>query len=378
MRLSLARLYPAVSLWQRLLLLPLLLAPALAQAGWNGAPEPVHGFASWIYTPATTMPGGKHALLIVLHGCLQDHSHLKQYGNFEPSAERAGMVVVLPSVGSHPWQGNADAKCWDYDGALDHQHHIAGMQALARQLLARSALNIDPSHVYIAGLSAGGALALAAACRGADLFAGVAAVAGPSVGSLQDFALNDQLAIPWSNVAQAVNSCRSLAGSKAQALATQLAAIAYGDMDLDGSEARNYFFLLGREQWIADAGQLALISVRWSHDNASALQVLYDTGGLGPAEPVQDGAAFQRLAIHEGLPRLSLLQVRQVGHAWPAGGGPVPPGSEGIFIARRGLDFSGYLVSWMLANNLRTRPAAMAHCPGARAKQLHNGRLPAC
>jgi poly(3-hydroxybutyrate) depolymerase len=299
------------------------------------------------------MPNGRHALLIVLHGCLQDHTNLKLFGNLEAGAEGSGVVVALPSVGARMWRGNPDARCWDYDGAFDQQGTIADMVKLARQLSGRPALDIDPNHIYVAGLSAGAALALAVACRGADVIAGVAAVAGPSVGSRQDFALNGQFAIPLTNVGDAVATCRELAGDRRDALATQLANIAYGDMDADGSRERYPFFFLNRPQWIAHGGQLSLISVRWSRDNAMALQLLYGVDQIDVPELLPGGDGAQQLSWRGGLPRLALMQLRDVGHAWPAGAAIGMPVSEAIFIARRGIDYGAHVSRWLLANNVR-------------------------
>ncbi len=357
----------------RLLLLACALLTASmpqARAGWNAAPESLRGLPTWLYHPATTMPNGRHGLMIVLHGCLQHHTHLKLYGNLEAGADGGGLVLALPSVAARMWQGNPEARCWDYDGAFDRQGTIADMVKLARQLSGRPDLNIDPNHIYVAGLSAGAALALAVACRGADVIAGVAAVAGPSVGSRQDFALNGQFAIPLSNVGNAVATCRELAGERRDSLSTQLANIAYGDMDADGSRERYPFFLLGRPQWIAHAGQLSLISVRWSRDNAMALQLLYGIDRIDLPELLPGGDARQ-LGWRGGLPRLALMQLRDVGHAWPAGAAIGMPVTEAIFIARHGIDYGAHVSRWLLANNVR---ALLAPGPQLTVNAVADGR----
>ena len=46
------------------------------------------------------MPDGKHPLLIVLHGCAQTHTEIKDFGNLVPTAEANGVVVAVPFVGS--------------------------------------------------------------------------------------------------------------------------------------------------------------------------------------------------------------------------------------------------------------------------------------
>ena len=88
-------------------------------------------------------------------------------------------------------------RCWDYDRANDTKGHIAELVKLANTLKARSALNIDQNHVYIVGLSSGAAMALAVGCKAPDVFAGIGAIAGPSVGSSQSDALDDALGRPF-------------------------------------------------------------------------------------------------------------------------------------------------------------------------------------
>ena len=121
-----------------------------AVAGWNTAPETIEEHPAWIYTPSTAMPNGKHPFLIVLHGCAQTHTEIKEVGNLVPTAEANGVVVAVPFVGSK-FFGTPQQKCWDYDGALDAKGHMVELVNLADTLKARTALNIDPNHVYIVG-----------------------------------------------------------------------------------------------------------------------------------------------------------------------------------------------------------------------------------
>jgi poly(3-hydroxybutyrate) depolymerase len=335
------------------------LLPAVpVHAAWNSVAETIDNHPVWIYTPATTMANGKHALLIVLHGCAQSHDQIKDYGNLGPTAENNAIVVAAPSVGPKVWTGNPIAKCWDYDGARDKQGHIAEIVKLAASLQARSGLNIDPNQIYVAGLSSGAALALDVACRAPDVFAGVAALAGPSPGSSQGDALNEGPKIPSNNVDHALSTCRSLAGNKASAFDTQVANIAAGNMDLNGSNERYRFKSLFTDaDKAAHAGQLALVSVRWSQDNVKMLQRLYGADQLGQSELVQGDFGQQRLARKDGKPRISFLDVSNVGHAWPAGTGrPNVPPPDGLWIAQSGLNYPDYIASWLIANNLRAQP----------------------
>jgi poly(3-hydroxybutyrate) depolymerase len=322
-----------------------------AVAGWNTEEEDIEGHPTWIYTPTHALPNGKHPLLIVLHGCAQTHTQLKTFGNLANAAEANGVVLAVPFVGLE-FFGTPLQQCWDYHEARDNRHHIAELVRLADTLKARTALNVDPRHVYIAGLSSGATMALAVSCKAPDVFAGVGAVAGPSVGSSQCMALSPGAAIPRTNVCDAIRTCRSLAANKASHFATQIANIAYGDMDLDGPKAMFAPSPTDTEH----AGQYKLVSTRWSEDNAKVLQEIYGTGALGPEESVQNGLGTLQVAKKGNDSRLSLLVVHDVGHAWPAGTDvPNDTGQSGQWIALRGLNYPAFLVDWLISNNLRAR-----------------------
>ncbi len=326
--------------------------PALA--GWNAAPETIEQHPTWIYTPSVSVPSGKRPLLVVLHGCAQTHTELKEFGNLVPTADANGAVVAVPFVGGE-FFGTPQQRCWDYDRASDAKGHIAELVKLANALKVRPALNIDPDHVYVVGLSSGAAMALAVGCKAPDVFAGIGAVAGPSVGSSQGSALVDAQLIPPRNVPDAVAKCRSLAGGRASHFATQIANIAYGDMDKNGPKAM--FDPPLRPGSTANAGQIRLVSIRWSQDNVEVLRSLYGTDALGPEEPVQNGLGTRRTAKKDGAVRLSLLVAHDVGHAWPAGSG-APNGASrgGMWMAQTGVNYPEFVVDWLIANNRRAAP----------------------
>jgi len=330
--------------------LALLAFSGAAVAGWNASPETLDGHPTWIYTPSTAMPNGRHPLLIALHGCDQTHTQLKEFGNLVPAAEAHGTVVAVPSVGNKVFGPG----CWDYNGATDSKGHIAELVRLANRLKARASLQIEPSHVYIVGLSSGAAMALDVACKAPDVFAGVGAVAGPTVGSSQFIATTAQRStLGQANVTNAISKCRSMAGSKAPQLATQVANVAFGDMDKDGAKALFAF----QHGDTAHAGQYALVTVGWSEHNVQVLRELYAAGPFEAAQPVQGGLGTLRVARRDDKPRLSLLVVHDVGHAWPAGSGrPNNINDGGRWIAQSGLNYSEFVTGWLIGNNLRTVP----------------------
>lgn len=254
-------------------------------------------------------------------------------------------------------------------------------------MIGSPALKIDPKHVYIVGLSSGGAMALDVACKAPDVFAGVGAIAGPSVGSNQDQALVEDKSIPATNVDNAVRKCKELAGAKAPHLDTQVANIAFGDKDRNGQNQGVVFGLaMPDSEKRRHAGQIALVSVRWSEDNAKVFQKLYGTDNLSE-EPAASGFSKQRVARKNGMPRISLWNMSNIGHAWPAGTGqpnPIPPtesiqpginlstATRGIWLAQSGASYISHAASWLIASNRRPLPVMGMPVVNVTAKAADN------
>lgn len=317
--------------------------------GWNSQPETIATHPTWIYTPSTTLKGSdKHGLMVVLHGCSQTHDQIKNGGNLEKAAENFGLMVAIPYVteGDSPFYG-----CWDYDGVTDNHGHVAEIIALTNELTKRNALNIDPNQVYVVGLSSGGALTLKLGCAAPDVFAGIGAIAGPSVGSDQTHAMDDGAQIPSKNVSNAIQKCKSLAGNKRSSFTSQIANIAYGDMDLNGPKA-----ITNCKYNQSHPGQNCVASIKWSQDNIKILHDIYDTGNLGAKTDIQGGKGIEQSATVDGKIRLSLVVIPDVGHAWPAGTGQPNNANNGQYIAQQGLNYPQYIAGWLTEHNVRTIP----------------------
>jgi poly(hydroxyalkanoate) depolymerase family esterase len=122
----------------------------------------------WVHVPARYDRARPAPLVVMLHGCTQDPEDFARGTQFSAHAERAGVIVVYPeqTAASNP------QKCWNwYDPA--NQHRDGGEPAIiagiTREMLSR--YSVDPSRVYIAGVSAGGAMAVNTAAAYPDLYA---------------------------------------------------------------------------------------------------------------------------------------------------------------------------------------------------------------
>jgi poly(hydroxyalkanoate) depolymerase family esterase len=119
-------------------------------------------------------------LIIMLHGCKQDAADFAQGTAMNELAGQHGCIVLYPE---QPAKANA-LRCWNW---FDTAHQGKGvgepgmLAALTRKLLKSH--NADPARVYIAGLSAGGAMAAVMAGLYPELYAAVGVHSGVPTGA---------------------------------------------------------------------------------------------------------------------------------------------------------------------------------------------------
>ncbi|MEN1940772.1 PHB depolymerase family esterase [Luteimonas sp. MJ174] len=122
-------------------------------------------------------------LLLMLHGCTQTPEDFSRGTRMNMLADEQGYVVAWPaqSVERNP------NRCWNWFRGSDQQRgqgEPAILAALTRQLVATYGL--DARRVYVAGLSAGGAMAAVLAGTHPDVFAAIGVHSGLPVGLAND------------------------------------------------------------------------------------------------------------------------------------------------------------------------------------------------
>lgn len=175
-----------------------------------------------LYVPAGLQPG--HAsLLLMLHGCTQSAEDFALGTRMNSLAGAQGYVIAYPQQSA---QRNRN-RCWNWFRGGDQQREQgepALLAALTRHLITELAL--DTRRVYVAGLSAGGAMAAVLASTHPDLFAAIGVHSGLPIGLASD--------VPSAFAAMRTGkaSGRRSAGARSSASATRVPAIVFhGDGD---------------------------------------------------------------------------------------------------------------------------------------------------
>ncbi len=254
-----------------------------------------------VYVP-TSYDGDPVPLVVMLHGCTESIEDFDLDTGMTELADRDGFIVAYPQELPEA----SVSRCWNWFAPRDQKRDAGEPSLLAgitRQVMGDYA--IDPSRVYVAGMSAGGAMASVLGATYPDVYAAVGIHSG-----LEYAAARDGLAaLQATRVGGPAPEQAALLAFAAQAaFARPLPVIVFhGDADQTVSVVNGYQTL---RQWLvvddlADDG---------AHNGSLPQAASSVVEGRAPG-----GLSFTRSVFADGM--LEQWIVHGLGHAW-SGGSP--------------------------------------------------------
>ncbi len=258
------------------------------------------------------VPGAYHGqalpLVVMLHGCTQNPDDFAAGTGMNEAALKRGFYVLYPSQTQHA----NSSRCWNW---FKHNHQKRGrgepalLAGMTRDVMKR--YNIDPQRVYVAGLSAGGAMAAILGDTYPDLFAAVGVHSGLATGSA-------------TNVQTALSVMQTGAPPSTRTTASLPTIVFHGDKDATVNPVN------GEQVLAASAGAHTPETKRAKSANGRdyTQRTYQDAGGRVVAE---------HWAVHGA------------GHAWSGGS------ARGSYTDGTGPDASEEMLRFFLANTLPAR-----------------------
>jgi poly(hydroxyalkanoate) depolymerase family esterase len=151
-----------------------------AFASWNFGADPPRSFM--LYEPAARKRGPA-PLLVLLHGCGQDARDFAAGTRMNEAAEAEGVVVLYPEQ----TRAANPMRCWNWYVPMDRRDgegDAALIAAMTRHVIEDC--DIDTARVYVAGMSAGGAMAAVLAKDYPDLYVALGVHSGLPAGMAHD------------------------------------------------------------------------------------------------------------------------------------------------------------------------------------------------
>lgn len=324
--------------WQQYYFSPTGLAstsPTRRMAYWLYLPEP-------IAQPRTGIATRPMPLVVMLHGCQQTASDFATATRMNELASRKGFAVLYPQQSA-----SADAhRCWHW---FERRTQLGqGDTRVLAQLMAQvqQRHGLDATRTYVAGLSAGAALAALLALHHPEAVAAVGLHSAPVFGVANS-------AITALRVMQ--RGAGAAAGAAAQA-ALDAAPL------LSGKAGMPVILLHGQHDVVVRRINLDQLSQQFETVNAASTTNAEPVRRSYPARSSgrSPRRAWQTITTYASRkPQVVRCEIAGLGHAWSGGDDRV------AFSTREGPNAA--LMMWQFFSHHRRLPVAPAPVPGLRA-----------
>jgi poly(hydroxyalkanoate) depolymerase family esterase len=267
-----------------------------------------------LFIPSTYNKAKPAPLLVVLHGCTQDPDDIARGTRFNEVAGKRGFLVAYPE---QPPKYNG-LKCWNWFDAA-HQSRDKGEPALIASIAQRviKDYTIDSKRVYIAGVSAGGAMALTTAYAYPELFVAAGIHSGIAYAAVTSIA----------NALTAMHSGAPDQGSLGAAVVKGFGSVRHFPAIVFQGKADKSV------NWVNGSQVVWQLIQSYSPENLTKLSTT-------PGEAA--GYHFTKTTYGVGKPLIEEWMVDELGHAWSGGS------KDGTYTDANGPDASSEMVRFFL------------------------------
>ena len=295
--------------------------------------------AYWLYLPNPIAPPGAGAtdkpmpMVVMLHGCQQTAAEFAAATRMNALAQRKGFAVLYPQQSA-----SADAhRCWHWFQKRTQagQGDTGLLVQLIAQVQTRHAL--DPTRTYVAGLSAGAALAALLALRYPEKVAAIGLHSAPVFGVADS-------AIAAYRVMQHGAGVAAAESAHAAGRAVPL---------LSGKAGMPVILVHGQRDAVVRRINLDQLTQQFQIINAAGMT---RTEPVLRSYPARSGGrsprrAWKTATFYAGRkPQVVSCEITGLGHAWSGGDGSM------AFSAREGPDAA--LLMWSFFTRHRRMPEA--------------------
>ena len=274
---------------------------------------------------ANAKDGGKRPLVVMLHGCKQDPDDFAAGTRMNPLADSQQVLVLYPAQA----RAANGFGCWNWFNRGDQERGAGEPAILAgmiQDVVAKHA--VDPQRVYVAGLSAGGAMALILARTYPEMLAAAGVHSGLAYGVAQD--MITAMGVMKRGPGKRALAAPAKGGKKGAKLAASVPLIVFhGDND-------DTVHPLNGEQVIEQA--LAASPVVQGGEGGQGAGIVLEQG------KVAGGRAYTRTLHSNGTAAAHAEHwlVHGAGHAWAGGD------AHGSFTDPQGPDASSEMLRFFL------------------------------